>query len=200
METGTATRLDPRVKRSRQLIQQSFMQLIAEKDFQNITVQDITERAEVNRATFYAHFEDKYALLNHMVREAFHEMLESKLPGAPTLTLANLRLLAIIVCEYLGQFLSHCKPMSRNYDHMQIVAQVQKHVCEVLVEWIRRSPVKAGSGSVSPETTAAILSWVIFGAAFEWANERQKVSIEQLVDQMLPFLSTGLEPYLAENV
>ena len=46
----TVTRLDPRVKRTRQLIQQAFMQLLSEKDFQNITVQDISERAEVNRA------------------------------------------------------------------------------------------------------------------------------------------------------
>ena len=195
----TTTRLDPRVKRTRQLIQQAFMQLMAEKDFQNITVQDITERAEVNRATFYAHFEDKYALLNYMVWETFHELLLSKLPDAPVLTLTNLRLLAITVCEFLGQFLGHCKPFSRNYDHMQSVAQVQKHVCEVIMEWIARSPAKTGNPSVSPETTAAILSWVIFGAAFEWANGDRKLPIEQLVDQTLPFLSMGLEPYLVET-
>jgi len=196
----TVTRLDPRVKRTRQLIQQAFMQLLAEKDFQNITVQDISDRAEVNRATFYAHFEDKYALLNRMVWDNFHELLTSKLPDTPLLTLANLRLLAIAVCEFLEQFLGHCKPLSRNYDHMQIVAQVQKHVCQLIIEWIGRSPVKAGVHSISPETTAALLSWVIFGAAFEWANGDRKLSIEQVVDQMLPFLGAGLEPYLVENV
>jgi AcrR family transcriptional regulator len=41
---------------------EAFGQLGTEKSFEVITVQDLTERATVNRATFYAHFEDKYIL------------------------------------------------------------------------------------------------------------------------------------------
>ena len=54
---------------------------MTEKNFQSITVQDITERATVNRATFYAHFEDKYTLLDESVRDRFEEVLNSELPG-----------------------------------------------------------------------------------------------------------------------
>lgn len=55
---------DPRVKRTRQLLMQAFMELLKEKkDISSISVQDIAERATLNRATFYAHFEDKYAFL-----------------------------------------------------------------------------------------------------------------------------------------
>ncbi len=53
---------DPRVKRTRQLLLQAFMALLEEKQhIYSISVQDIAERATVNRATFYAHFEDKYS-------------------------------------------------------------------------------------------------------------------------------------------
>jgi len=69
--------LDPRVKRTRGLIQQSFMELLAEKGFRAVTVQDITERAEVNRTTFYAHFPDKYSLLEESIRQAFRSELEA---------------------------------------------------------------------------------------------------------------------------
>ena len=51
---------DPRVKRTRQLLQQAFMSLMMEGRFRDITVQEIADRATVNRATFYAHFEDKF--------------------------------------------------------------------------------------------------------------------------------------------
>ena len=60
-------KLDPRVKRTRNLILQAFGSLLAEKGFESISVQDVTDKAEINRATFYAHFTDKYALLNYFI-------------------------------------------------------------------------------------------------------------------------------------
>jgi len=63
MLPNQAEELDPRVRRTRQSIVQAFMKLINQKGFQAISVQDITEQAGINRATFYAHFPDKYALL-----------------------------------------------------------------------------------------------------------------------------------------
>lgn len=47
-----------------------------EKDFQAITVQDITNRADVNRATFYSHYQDKYELLQRLVDETLNEFEE----------------------------------------------------------------------------------------------------------------------------
>src|SRR5215475_8743962 len=67
--------IDPRVKRTRQLLQQAFFEVMREKGFAAMTVQDITERATVNRGTFYAHFTDKYALLDAIIREQFQTML-----------------------------------------------------------------------------------------------------------------------------
>ena len=73
-------KIDPRVKRTRQLLQKALMALMEEQSFHAITVQDIAARAEVNRATFYAHFEDKFALLNYSLREHFQGLLDAKLP------------------------------------------------------------------------------------------------------------------------
>ena len=67
--------MDPRVKRTRKLLEKAFMELMVEKGFQSITIQDVTERATVNRATFYAHFEDKFDLLDSYIREQFDEWL-----------------------------------------------------------------------------------------------------------------------------
>jgi AcrR family transcriptional regulator len=56
------SRDDRRAQRSRRLLQQALMSLVAEKRFDKITVQDIIERADVGRTTFYAHFEGKEQL------------------------------------------------------------------------------------------------------------------------------------------
>ncbi|MEH7458708.1 TetR family transcriptional regulator [Bacillus pseudomycoides] len=60
---------DPRVKRTRQAIRDALISLIHEKSFDSITVQDIAEKATVNRATFYSHYYDKYDLLDKSIQE-----------------------------------------------------------------------------------------------------------------------------------
>jgi AcrR family transcriptional regulator len=47
--------MDPRVRRTRKLLQDALRSLLFERRFSRISVQDIAERATVNRATFYAH-------------------------------------------------------------------------------------------------------------------------------------------------
>lgn len=54
---------DRRVKRTRKTLQDALIALILEKGYEAITVQDVIDRANVGRSTFYAHFVDKEALL-----------------------------------------------------------------------------------------------------------------------------------------
>ncbi|SIS70957.1 TetR/AcrR family transcriptional regulator [Alicyclobacillus vulcanalis] len=68
--------MDRRVQKSRQAIRDAFVELMKEKDFDHITVQDISERANVSRKTFYLHFLDKYDLLDRIMEEAIREMDE----------------------------------------------------------------------------------------------------------------------------
>jgi AcrR family transcriptional regulator len=55
--------LDRRIQRTRKLLLDSLIALILEKNYDNITVQEIIDRANVGRSTFYAHFESKEQLL-----------------------------------------------------------------------------------------------------------------------------------------
>jgi len=66
---------DLRVQRTRILLCNTLVDLIAEKGFDAITVKDIAERAMINRATFYRHFEDKRALVTYIFKEAVESML-----------------------------------------------------------------------------------------------------------------------------
>src|SRR6201985_2166236 len=69
---------DPRMRRTRQLLQGALMQLLGSKAFDDISVQDITDAATVNRATFYDHYTDKFALLEALIAGGFHRMLEER--------------------------------------------------------------------------------------------------------------------------
>jgi AcrR family transcriptional regulator len=60
---------DLRVRRTRKLLQRALLEAASEKGFAHVTIRDITERAMVNRATFYRHYKDKYDLLAHYMEE-----------------------------------------------------------------------------------------------------------------------------------
>ncbi|GAB4579533.1 MAG: TetR/AcrR family transcriptional regulator C-terminal domain-containing protein [Anaerolineales bacterium] len=60
---------DLRVRRTRILLQKALVELTIEKGFAEVTVSDLTERAMVNRSTFYRHYLDKYDLLRHYITE-----------------------------------------------------------------------------------------------------------------------------------
>lgn len=55
---------DRRVQRTRRLLQDALLAMIVEKGYEHTTVQDVIDRADVGRSTFYAHFADKETLLS----------------------------------------------------------------------------------------------------------------------------------------
>jgi AcrR family transcriptional regulator len=68
---------DLRVRRTRKLLQEALVELTLEKGFADVTVSDITERAMVNRSTFYRHYLDKYDLLRQYI-EGLQALIEPK--------------------------------------------------------------------------------------------------------------------------
>ena len=54
---------DRRARRTRQLLRDAFVALLKEKRYEDVSVQDIIERADVARSTFYVHYVDKEDLL-----------------------------------------------------------------------------------------------------------------------------------------
>src|SRR5712692_11361098 len=71
-------KLDPRIRRTRHLLQDALKGLLEQKRFDDITIQDITEAATLNRATFYAHYPDKFALLGELIRLTFLQLLDQR--------------------------------------------------------------------------------------------------------------------------
>ena len=65
---------DRRIKRTRQVIYESFISLILEKEFSQISIKDITNQANISRSTFYSHYQDKYDLLDKIIQEKLSKL------------------------------------------------------------------------------------------------------------------------------
>lgn len=70
--------MDRRQRKTREAIFKAFTELLSQKDFNNITVGEIIERADVGRATFYAHFETKDYLLKELCSELFCHIFDAE--------------------------------------------------------------------------------------------------------------------------
>lgn len=183
--------IDPRVKRTRKLLQQAFTELLREKSFAGISILDITERATVNRATFYAHFPDKYALLDSMIREQFQQMVTSQFPPAPRWGEANLRILIRASFEFLSGVHHFCKPSDTHLD-LLVGQAVQQEIAHILLDWLKQVQGLKTSPRVRLKTVVSAMSWVIFGTVVEWTYNEQASSLEEMTNQIFLVLTEGV--------
>ncbi|WP_299092303.1 TetR/AcrR family transcriptional regulator [uncultured Metabacillus sp.] len=70
------SKVDRRIAKSQIAIKSAVTELMSEKSFDNITIQDIADRANVNRGTIYLHYTDKYDLLDKMIGEHIDNLRE----------------------------------------------------------------------------------------------------------------------------
>jgi AcrR family transcriptional regulator len=181
-------KLDPRVKRTRQLLEQAFLEVASEKGFQAVSVQDIAEKAGVNRATFYDHFTDKYELLDYSVRQSFRQEIEKRMLNVCTYSSNNLHALIIAVCEYIVTASSHCNPPSQQFEQV-METQVKLQVQELIQKWLEKVET-----DVDPKLASTATSWAIYGLAIQWSHDksRKRPSAEKFADEVLPLISSNL--------
>src|ERR1700692_2692236 len=167
-------KLDPRIRRTRQLLQDALRNLMTQKEFDKIAVQDIAEAATVNRATFYAHYDDKFALLGELIRVTFFDLLAqrgAKFDGG------CFHVIILAVCDYLSEL-----QKSHSFNQHQFEPYVQATVIDqiriVLLEGFQRHPVER---TIPAEMIAATASWAIYGAVKQWINTADRVSAEEFV-------------------
>jgi AcrR family transcriptional regulator len=61
-------------RKTKRLIQKSFLQILESKSFDSITIGDITKKAQINRGTFYLHYKDKFDLLDQIEQQLFADL------------------------------------------------------------------------------------------------------------------------------
>lgn len=69
----TERKTDRRVRRTKALLLQSLIELMSRKDVKDISVKELSDLADINRGTFYLHYNDVYDMLNQIEEELFQE-------------------------------------------------------------------------------------------------------------------------------
>lgn len=183
MITGVAehsARVDPRITRTRTLIRNALVSLLAEKNFESISVQDIAERATVNRATFYAHYPDKFALLDAVIRGDVAGHLTSEDPLRVTDPRAMLTAVGRNVFAFVGQHRS-CK-IDPDFE-----PQFERAIEAQLTEFLEAS---------FSDCAATLVASALVGAAMYWRHSVPKAAPEPIIAEIVGILVDGVEKHL----
>ena len=187
-------KLDPRIRRTRALLHDALRKLLEQKGFDDITIQDITEAATLNRATFYAHYPDKFALLGELIRVTFLQRLAERHASFDGTCSSAFKAIILAVRDYLQEV-----QKSQSSDRLQFEPFVEATVIDqirlVLLDGFRRHPQER---RISPEMIAAAASWTIYGAVKQWVNAPERIPADEFVNVAIelvqPVLNAGLQP------
>ena len=117
---------DLRIVRTRKLLSNTLLDMMEEESIEKISVIDLCNRAMVNRATFYAHFEDKYHLLAFALEE-LKDDLYAKFTKETTLTspMETISSLMMMAIEFFFDKHNHICNIIRNNRQGKVVSTIQ---------------------------------------------------------------------------
>ena len=174
------------------------MELITEKDFGAITVQDIIDRADVGRSTFYAHFLDKQDLLESRL-DALKEELSRNLHAqhpAPADPHARILGFSTGMLEHAKAHLHVYRAIVGKPAGTMIQHQIQRRLTD-LVHEVLRLELAEHPPSPLPLDVLALSIVSVFMALLQWWLDQPQLSAVHEVDQMF---RTFIRPSLAAAV
>ena len=180
-------RLDPRVRRTRNLLKDALRTLLKERHLSEISVQDIAERATINRATFYAHFETKEALVWTMLEEDLREALRQDVSQGGRTGREALESFVTVILRFSRGLFGRCP---RQVDEFALVVSrvLQSAIAGHLSGMMEHH---SGVGRLFPgefrERAVSALSWSIYGTAMEWCREDRSRSAEIEARKLVDF-------------
>jgi AcrR family transcriptional regulator len=168
---------------------QAFTDLLTEKRFESILVQDVADRAHIKRVTFYVHCQDKYALLDYAVSHTFGQEIEKRTLNACEYTPENFRNLVLAVCEYLSRMHNDCAQPLQHFESL-VEGTIKKKLFELLSHWLKQSKSR-----MPVELPATVTTWAIYGPAVFYSHHKKGSPLETFVDEALTLVAVGLEQF-----
>ena len=196
MTTISRKKEDFRVQKTKKALTDTFRQLLEEKRFEDITVNELCDKAGIRRATFYKHFDDKYDFLSFVVqslRDDFDRQIwANKKPGNTSeYYTAYVKGLIAFINYYDKTFAGI---MQSEISHKLTYILMEQNYHDT-VERLNRSVEDGMLLPASVESTASMLTGGVGHIIIAWGKSGKKKS----VDDLLAEISTLIERVQAQG-
>lgn len=184
---------DRRIKRTRSTIKAAFITLIAEKGLEALTVQDIIARANLNRSTFYYHFQDKQDLLQQSIQEMMKQAMEDvELHPAPADQLTGKQ--EHSTYDPTPKFISMFQHIDRNRDFYKVMLEHVPGFMWTTIEMIKENMSKDLTMLQSDPTKLKVHDAFLIN----YSAGAYMMVIKAWLDQDLPFSASYMASQLTQ--
>ncbi|MGM0866683.1 MAG: TetR/AcrR family transcriptional regulator [Bacillota bacterium] len=181
--------MDRRIVKSKRALKDSILSLMQMKDFKDISITAIVQEADLNRGTFYKHYQYKEDLLNEIIDDVISDLIASyrePYKDRETFEVSKLTSHAIKVFE-------HVKKHANFYTLMldsSALPGFQYKLCDILKNLSMQDfDDHDNESSVNRELLSSYHSYAIFGMIIEWINGRFKYSSKYMAEQLLAIIN-----------
>jgi AcrR family transcriptional regulator len=157
------------------MLQDALAQLLKEKEFDKISIGEIAQASTLNRATFYDHYPDKFALLQSLAATQFEELIVKRNIHFDSCEGA-LKSVAMAVCYYLAETIKPGSDALRQAStpmETAIVSVVRRGI----LDGFAKHPPKSG---MPVEILSSTVAWAIYGAAKEWVQSPKRMPVPKI--------------------
>lgn len=187
---------DRRIIKTKKAIRNALVGLIEEKSFEAITVTDLTERADVNRGTFYLHYEDKFDLLrkvedeilNHigkiLTRDATVDFFDNILDDQPIKSLVEL-------FTFISDNKKLFKAILGPTGDRQFYNNLKSYIIDLMFNRNKENNHLLAQSDISPEYFTAYVSSAHLGIIEHWLNKDLDLTPHELATLLTKMFKIG---------
>ena len=190
---------DRRVRRTQDLLRRALLSLIQEKGYDRITVQDILDRADIGRSTFYAHYRDKDDLL----RAGFQDIraaLAAERDAADPRPASKAELLESLhaVFDHVGRHRQFWGPLSRKGGADLVTRILHQSVSDLVREHLRSRFPDTQADQARLEAAIQFVAGACMGLVTWWLeNDAVPYSAEEIQSIFRQLATEGVRGFLA---
>jgi AcrR family transcriptional regulator len=188
---------DRRVRRTRELLRTAFRSLIHEKGYDRTTVQDILDRADVGRSTFYAHYRDKEDLLRSGFEDV-HAALAAEKDAAERQAGSETPLLQplLAVFQHVEAYRQFWGPTSRTGGHDLVVRILQESIDDLVRAHFRSQFPDADPNELELDAAMRFVASACMGLLMWWLDNDVPWSAEEVHATLRRLATQGVKRFL----
>lgn len=191
MDKSRHTNVDRRVRKTKKVLKESLATLLLEKDINDITVQKLVNRADINRGTFYLHYRDIYDMLSQIEMEMLEELYDISKLFPVHLPKESPRPYISAMFQYIADNQTFCKMLLGPHGDMAFVEKLKKLVKEKCLHSLMETWPASETQRFQYFASYAVAGCI--GLLQTWMDSGMKASPQELAQVAEGMINNGIE-------